>query len=61
MQCLPAIEALRNGEIQAGNVVFIIYQGVKAGPHTSNLLVLHNAFLQSSKPHALRPGDPQSG
>ena len=30
-----AIEALRDGRIQAGNVVFIIYQGVKAGPHTS--------------------------
>ena len=30
-----AIAALEDGRIQAGNVVFIIYQGVKAGPHTS--------------------------
>ncbi len=30
-----AIAALRDGRIQAGDVVFIIYQGVKAGPHTS--------------------------
>lgn len=30
-----AITALRDGRIRAGNVVFIIYQGVKAGPHTS--------------------------
>jgi len=30
-----AIEALRNGGIHAGDAVLIIYQGVKAGPHTS--------------------------
>ena len=30
-----AIAALRDGRIEAGNVVFIIYQGAKAGPHTS--------------------------
>ena len=30
-----AIAALRDGRIEAGNVVFILYQGVKAGPHTS--------------------------
>ena len=30
-----AIAALRDGRIQAGNVVVIIYQGVKAGPHSS--------------------------
>ena len=27
--------ALRDVRIEAGNVVFILYQGVKAGPHTS--------------------------
>ena len=30
-----AIAALRDGRIEAGNVVFIIYQGAKAGPYTS--------------------------
>lgn len=30
-----AIAALRDGRIEAGNVVFIIYQGVKAGPQTA--------------------------
>ena len=30
-----AISALRDGRIQAGNVVLIIYQGVKAGPQTA--------------------------